>query len=160
MSLAAGNNEQGEVRRAPVYTPDITPSDPEAQLRTNIAAADEPFAPQDISNEDLLGGSKNFVEEQPEPFEEVLESREMIEARIFSIKCRMMDFTLRQQDIQDKIGGLRNDIKILDRKTEETQGEQSTAIELEDYEKADTLDFHIKQTKKLIEGKEGKIKQL
>ena len=79
----------------------------------------------------------------------------MIEAKIFGIKCRMMDFALRQQDIQEKITSLQNDIKILDRKIEETQSEQSTAIELEDYDKADNLDMRIKQTKKLIEAKEN-----
>ena len=70
----------------------------------------------------------------------------------------MMDFVLRQQDIQEKISSLQNDIKILERKIEETQGEQATAIELEDYDKADSLDMRMKQTKKLIEAKENQIK--
>lgn len=84
----------------------------------------------------------------------------MIEAKIFRIKCRMIDFVLRQQDIQTKIDSLNNDINILERKIEETQSEQATAIELEDYDKADTLDMRIKQTKKLIEAKENQIRQM
>ena len=47
----------------------------------------------------------------------------MIEAKIFRIKCRMIDFVLRQQDIQTKIDSLNNDINILERKIEETQSE-------------------------------------
>jgi hypothetical protein len=38
-----------------------------------------------------------------ESFEEILESREIIEDKIFSIKCRMIDFTVRQWDISAKI---------------------------------------------------------
>lgn len=72
----------------------------------------------------------------------------------------MIDFALRQQDIQEKIGSLKNDINILDRKIEETQNEQSVATELEDYDKADNLDMRIKQTRKLIEAKENQIKQM
>lgn len=155
MSLKPANQEQSAASAVPLYTLDIIPSDPASQLQRFPGGADEPFAPQDISNEDLLPASQSTPEEQPEAFDEILESREMIEAKIFRIKCRMIDFILRQQDIQAKIDSLQNDIKILDRKIEETQSEQSTAIELEDYDKADNLDMRIKQTKKLIEAKEN-----
>jgi len=37
---------------------------------------------------------------------------------------------------------------------------QQTAIDTEDYEKADSLDMEIKQTKKLIESKELQIRSL
>lgn len=48
---------------------------------------------QDISNEDLL--PKNVDDSVEAPFEEILESREIIEDKIFTIKCRMIDFTTR-----------------------------------------------------------------
>lgn len=142
----------------PAYKPEILPSDPAQQLQKYNM--DDPFVAQEISNEDLLQARQSDMppEEPTEPFEEILESREMIEAKIFRIKYKMMDHVLRQQDIQEKIDSLENDIKILERKIEETQGEQATAIELEDYEKADSLDMRMKQTKKLIEAKENQIK--
>ena len=34
-----------------------------------------------------------------ENFEEILESREIIEDRIFTIKCRMIDFIVRELDL-------------------------------------------------------------
>ena len=34
-------------------------------------------------------------EKSTESFEEILESREIIEDKIFGIKCRMVDFTVR-----------------------------------------------------------------
>jgi hypothetical protein len=46
------------------------------------------------------------IEEEPpkeESFEEILDSREIIEDKIFGIKCRMVDFTVRQWDITAKI---------------------------------------------------------
>jgi hypothetical protein len=46
----------------------------------------------------LIGGGVNSEapnKESNESFEEILESREIIEEKIFSIKCRMIDFTVR-----------------------------------------------------------------
>jgi hypothetical protein len=37
--------------------------------------------------------------EDKENFEEILESREIIEDRIFTIKCRMIDFIVKELDI-------------------------------------------------------------
>jgi hypothetical protein len=56
----------------------------------------DPFVAQDISNEDLLQAQSP---ESPDiPFEEIVESREIIEEKIFAIKCRMIDYTVRQWD--------------------------------------------------------------
>ena len=105
------------------------------------------------------GNSINSAnDDQEENFEEILESREIIEDKIFSIKCRMIDFTVRQWDISEKIKALNSDIRILQSKIEDTQNEQAQAIENEDYEKADNLDIRIKQTRKLVEAKEYQIK--
>ena len=59
----------------------------------------------DISNEDLLSSRPTFAEAPvPEsPAEPVLDSREVIEDKIFAIKCKMIDFTVRQWDISGKI---------------------------------------------------------
>ena len=72
----------------------------------------------------------------------------------------MVDFTVRQWDISAKILTLKQDIGILLNKVSETQSDQQQAIESEDYEKADSLDMKIKQTKKLVEAKEYQIRQL
>ena len=50
----------------------------------------------------------------------VLESREIIEDKIFAIKCRIIDFTVRQWDITSKIKDLKSDIEILENKVSET----------------------------------------
>ena len=42
-----------------------------------------------------------------------MENREIIEDKILVIKCRMIDFTVRQWDISNKILDLRNDIQLL-----------------------------------------------
>lgn len=121
---------------------------------------------QDISNEDLdlaeLRNEKRVADEESadKSFEEVVESREMIQERITAIKCRMVDFTVRQWDIQQAIVDMEGDIKTFESKIDQTLEEQQTAIENDDYEKADALDSKIQQTKRLIEAKEYKIRQL
>lgn len=104
--------------------------------------------------------SNKAEDDEGDDFEEILESREIIEDKIFAIKCRIIDFTVRQWDLSEKVMALHSDIDILSNKIEETQNEQAQAIEAEDYEKADNLDMRIKQTKKLVEAKEYQIKQL
>ena len=59
-----------------------------------------------------------------QPFEEILENREIIEDKIFAIKCRIIDLTVRQWDVSEKIKALYSDIEILSTKIEETQNEQ------------------------------------
>lgn len=72
----------------------------------------------------------------------------------------MIDFTIKQQDIQKKIEEINSDISILEQKNSQTQNEQSNAIEKEDFDQADSLDIKIKQTKKLIQQKQNQIKVL
>ena len=88
--------EESSPNVATYFTPDIVPSDPSQQFVK--LGAEDPFIAQEISNEDLIQARQGGIspEEQSEPFEEILESREMIEAKIFRIKCRMMEFVLRQ----------------------------------------------------------------
>ena len=59
---------------------------------------DDAFVAQEISNEDLIQAKQSGLspDDMAEPFEEILESKEMIEAKIFRIKYKMMDFVLRQ----------------------------------------------------------------
>jgi|TARA_B110000285_G_scaffold123620_1_gene139646 hypothetical protein len=59
-----------------------------------------PFVAQDISNADLAAGGINMEaeDEKDESFEEILESREIIEGKIFRIKSKMIDYTVRQWD--------------------------------------------------------------
>ena len=56
--------------------------------------------------------NKNKVDD--DKFEEILESSEMIEEKIFKIKSWMIDFTLKQLDIQKKIEEINSDISILE----------------------------------------------
>lgn len=72
----------------------------------------------------------------------------------------MVDFTVRQWDIQQSIADLNKDIQLLQDKNAATQEEQQVAIEHDDYDKADALDMRMKQTQKLIESKEYKIRQM
>lgn len=55
---------------------------------------------QEISNEDLDLAEQEQNKSPETPFEEVVESREIIQEKICAIKCRMVDFSVRQWDIQ------------------------------------------------------------
>jgi phage shock protein A len=105
-------------------------------------------------------------EEQPphqppdEQIEETVDSREVIEEKIFSIKQRMVDFTVRQWDILAKINSVKEDVKTLEDKMEALTLDQTQAIDAEDYELADALDLKMKQVKDLIESKEQQLKSL
>jgi ribosome-binding protein aMBF1 (putative translation factor) len=46
-------------------------------------------------------------------FEEITESKDIIEDRINRIKTAIIDFTMKQQDLSDKITNLEKDIEIL-----------------------------------------------
>ena len=56
----------------------------------------------------------NKNKSEDDNFEEILESSEMIEEKIFKIKSWMIDFTLKQLDIQKKIEEINSDISILE----------------------------------------------
>ena len=90
-------------------------------------ARSDPFVAQDISNEDLLSSQPTVAEAAvpDSPAEPVLDSREVIEDKIFAIKCRMIDFTVRQWDISSKIQNLNSDIRLLENKIAETHADQS-----------------------------------
>lgn len=100
------------------------------------------FVAQEIFNEDVISP------QSPEaPFEEILESREMIEERIFSIKSRMIDFVIRQWDIERKMVDFNSDVSVLQTKIDDSLVEQSQALEVEDYDKADAIDNRMKAIK-------------
>jgi hypothetical protein len=46
-------------------------------------------------------------------FEEITESKDIIEDRIARIKTSMIDFTIKQQDLSEKMVNLEKDIEIL-----------------------------------------------
>ena len=92
--------------------------------------------------------------------DDTIESREVIEEKIFLIKQRMVDYTVKQWEILDNIKTLKADITVLAEKHDQLNNDQQDAIDAEDYEKADALDLKMKQVKELIESKEHQIKQL
>lgn len=55
----------------------------------------------------------------------------------------MVDFTMKQQDLSEKIKNLGKDIDILEFKLEDTTCSETRAIEKEDYEEADQLHQRI-----------------
>ena len=61
----------------------------------------------------------NDVEDE-ENFEEINESRDIIEERINKIKLQIIDFTGKQQEISDKMGNLQKDNELLQLKLEDT----------------------------------------
>ena len=88
-------------------------------------------------------------------FEESTESKDIIEDRVNRIKTNLIDFTMKQQDLSDKMANLEKDIEILQLKLEDTTTQQQRAIESEDYEEADALNMRLSQTKNLIASKEA-----
>lgn len=93
-------------------------------------------------------------------FEEITESKDIIEDRINRIKSVMIDHTMKQQDLSEKINNLQKDIELLQMKLEDTANQQQRAIENEDYDEADQLNMRITQTKNLIQSKDSMIKRL
>lgn len=55
----------------------------------------------------------------------------------------MIDFTVRQQELSEKIGKLQKDNELLQLKLEDTVNLQQRAIENEDYDEADDLNNRI-----------------
>jgi len=54
-----------------------------------------------------------------ENFEEINESREIVEDRINRLKLQMIDFTVKQYDISEKIASLKKDIELLQTKCDD-----------------------------------------
>ena len=92
-------------------------------------------------------------------FEEINESREIIEDRINRIKLQIIDFTVKQQEISEKVLSLTKDNQLLAQKLEDISQQQARAIENEDYEEAEALNMKFSQTKNLISAKDSQIKQ-
>ena len=103
---------------------------------------------------------KGYKDISEENFEEITESKEIIEDRVNRIKLIMIDFTMKQQDLSEKTKSLEKDIELLQLKLEDTANQQQRAIEKEDYDEADALNIRITQTKNLIMSKENQIKRL
>ena len=95
-----------------------------------------------------------------ENFEQVEETKDIIEDRINRIKITIIEYTIKQQDFSEKISNQQKDIEILQLKLEDTVTQQQRAIENEDYEEADDLNMRLQQTKNLIISKESQIKRL
>lgn len=76
-------------------------------------------------------------------FEQIEESKDIIEDRINRIKNHIIELTMKQQDLSDKISNLGKDIEILQLKLEDTTTQQQRAIENEDYEEADSLNMRL-----------------
>ena len=56
-----------------------------------------------------------------ENFEEINESKEIVEDRINRVKLQMIDATVKQHDISEKIASLKKDIELLVSKCEDIQ---------------------------------------
>jgi len=72
----------------------------------------------------------------------------------------MIDFTVKQQDISEKLSSLLKDKELLQLKLDDSLGCQQQAIEREDYDEAEVLNTRIQQTKTLIISKEAQVKRL
>lgn len=94
-----------------------------------------------------------------ENFEEIMESKDIIEDRVLRLKHLMIEYTIKQQELSEKISTLQRDIELLQTKLEDATLSQQRAIEDEDYEEADELNQKITQTKKLITQKEMFIRK-
>lgn len=63
-----------------------------------------------VGNFDIDKSVKDIKEDN---FEEITESKDIIEDRINRIKNSIIDFTMKQQDLSDKMSNLEKDIEIL-----------------------------------------------
>ena len=132
----------------PSVTPNTNPSQQQNSNNLN----------QSVGNFEIDKSSKQS--QRDDNFEEISESKDIIEDRINRLKSLMIDFTMKQQDISEKMSNLTKDIEILQLKQEDTAQQQQRAIESEDYEEADALNMRLTQTKNLIISKESLIKKL
>lgn len=58
-------------------------------------------------------------------YEEINESREIVEDRINRLKLQMIDFTVKQYDISEKIASLKKDIELLQTKCDDFSQQQA-----------------------------------
>ena len=73
---------------------------------------------QDSEDEPPAGQVINDILDD-DHFEEINESREIVEDRINRLKLQMIDFTMKQHDISEKISSLRKDIQLLQNKCDD-----------------------------------------
>ena len=73
---------------------------------------------QDSEEEPPAGQVINEIADY-ENFEEINESREIVEDRINRLKLQMIDFTVKQYDISEKIASLKKDIELLQTKCDD-----------------------------------------
>ena len=98
--------------------------------------------------------------DKEDTFEEVSESKEIVEDRVNRIKMSVIEATMKQQELSARTASLEKDIEILQLKLEDTAAQQQRAVEGEDFEEADALNMRLSQTKSLIASKEAQIKRL
>lgn len=83
-----------------------------------------------------------------------------MEDRINRLKLTMIDYTVKQQELSEKMVSLEKDRELLQLKLDDSIGCQQRAIEREDYEEAEQLNSRIQQTKTLMISKEAQLKRL
>ena len=88
-----------------------------------------------------------------------LDSAESIEENIYELKLRMVDITLRQQDLGGKIKDVRAEVEVQQAKIVTHLQEQQEATDREDYDAAASIDERIAQVKQLIAMKERESAQ-
>jgi hypothetical protein len=71
----------------------------------------------------------------------------------------MIDFTVKQQEISEKMLSLTKDNTILTQKLDDISSQQASAIENEDYDEAEALNMKLTQTRNLITAKDTQIKR-
>ena len=107
-------------------------------------------------NFNARGGKKDNLDE----FEELSESREIIEDRIFRLKLQMIDLTITQQELSSQSETLEADSKLLEQQMLDAQAAEANAAEKEEYEEAEKLNLKIQSIKALLTTKRANIKKL
>lgn len=102
------------------------------------AKSDQGYPPTTPSAQPASKHQPDFDE-----FEDLSESREFIEDRIFRLKLQIIDLTITQQDLSTQQETLDSDVKILTEQKDEAQKSQEKAAEREEYEEAEKLNLKI-----------------
>lgn len=85
--------------------------------------------------------------QKDDDFEELSESREIIEDRIFRLKLQMIDLTIKQQELTSKKETLATDKVLLEKQEEETKEEEARCAEQEAYDEAEKLSLRLQSIK-------------
>jgi hypothetical protein len=100
------------------------------------------------------------VVEDQQSFEEVVESKEMIEEKVNRRKYKLVDLTLAQRDIAHNIEKLEGENDILKERIKDCMAQQQQASDREDYDEAEMLAMRMGQTERLVESKLQSIQKL